>query len=130
PNGIKVATIGVATPHIDKWDGPNLVGYTPTNPTEEVAKVINEIKAAGGADVYVVTAHMGFNGEYGKGDSAKELAEANPDVDVIVMGHSHETNVNKTAGNAILIQPTNNAGSLGKVEITLKATENNGYEIK
>ncbi|MBS6500923.1 MAG: 5'-nucleotidase C-terminal domain-containing protein [Clostridium sp.] len=130
PNGIKVATIGVVTPHIDKWDGPNLVGYTPTNPTEEVAKVIQEIKAVGGADVYVVTSHMGFNSEYGNGDSAKELAEANPDVDVVVMGHSHEANVNKTAGNAILIQPTNNAGSLGKVEITLEPDGDNGYKVK
>lgn len=130
PNGVKVATIGVVTPHIAKWDGPNLVGYTPTNPTDEVAKVIEEIKKAGDADVYVVTAHMGYNSEYGDGDSAKELAEKNPDVDVVVMGHSHEANVNKTAGNAILIQPTNNAGSLGKVEITLERDGNNGYKIK
>ena len=129
PNGIKVATIGVVTPFIDKWDGPNLAGYTPTNPTEEVARVITEIKEKGGADVYVVTAHMGFNGEYGRGDSAKELAEKNPDVDVVIMGHSHEANVNKTAGNAILIQPTNNAGSLGKVEINLQPDGNNGYKI-
>lgn len=130
PNGIKVATIGVVTPHIAKWDGPNLIGYTPTNPTEEVAKVIEEIKKAGDADVYVVTAHMGYNSEYGDGDSAKELAEKNPDVDVVVMGHSHEANVNKTAGNAILIQPTNNAGSLGKVNITLEPDGSNGYKIK
>ncbi|MDU7150194.1 MAG: 5'-nucleotidase C-terminal domain-containing protein [Clostridium sp.] len=129
PNGVKVATIGVVTPHIDKWDGPNLVGYTPKNPTEEVAKVIQEIKAAGGADVYVVTSHMGFNNEYGKGDSAKELAEANPDVDVIVMGHSHEAFAEKTAGNAILIQPANNAGSLGKVELKLEKS-NDGYVVK
>lgn len=129
PNGVKVATIGVVTPHIDKWDGPNLVGYTPKNPTEEVAKVIQEIKAAGGADVYVVTSHMGFNNEYGKGDSAKELAEANPDVDVIVMGHSHEAFAEKTAGNAILIQPANNAGSLGKVELKLEKL-NDGYVVK
>lgn len=129
PNGIKVATIGVVTPHIDKWDGPNLVGYTPKNPTEEVAKVIKEIKTAGGADVYVVTAHMGFNNEYGKGDSAKELAEANPDVNVIVMGHSHEAFAEKNAGNAILIQPANNAGSLGKVELKLEKS-NKGYVVK
>lgn len=127
-DGIKVAVIGVVTPHIDRWDGPNLVGYTPTNPSQEVTKVITEIKNNGGADVYVVTAHMGFEGEYGNGDSAKEIAEDNPDVDVIVMGHSHMSNLNKTVGNAILIQPTNNAGSLGKVEIQL--TKKDGkYEV-
>lgn len=127
-DGIKVAIIGVVTPHIDRWDGPNLAGYIPTNPTEEVKKVIGEIKAIGGADVYVVTAHMGFESEYGKGDSAKEIAEGNPDVDVVVMGHSHMENKGLEAGNAILIQPANNAGSLGKVE--LKLTKKDGkYEI-
>lgn len=127
-DGIKVAVIGVVTPHIDRWDGPNLAGYTPTNPTEEVKKVIEEIKNEGGADVYVVTAHMGFESEYGDGDSAKEIAEGNLDVDVVVMGHSHETKDGVKAGNAILIQPTNNAGSLGKVE--LKLTKKDGkYEI-
>ncbi|MBE6054165.1 MAG: LPXTG cell wall anchor domain-containing protein [Clostridium sartagoforme] len=127
-DGIKVAVIGVVTPHIDRWDGPNLVGYIPTNPSEEVTKVMTEIENNGGADVYVVTAHMGFESEYGDGDSAKEIAEANPDVDVIVMGHSHMSNLNKTVGNTILIQPTNNAGSLGKVEIQL--TKKDGkYEV-
>ena len=127
-DGIKVATIGVVTPHITKWDGPNLAGYNVTNPIEEVKKVISEIKANSGADVYIVNAHMGFDGEYG-GDSAKELAEANPEVNVVIMGHSHMSNLNKTAGNAILIQPTNNAGSLGKVEIKLTKNSSGKYEV-
>ncbi len=128
-DGIKVATIGVVTPHITKWDGPNLSGYDVTNPTIEVGKVINEIEAVGGADVYVVTAHMGYESEYGSGDSAKELAEANPKVNVVIMGHSHMSNLSKTAGNAILIQPANNAGSLGKVEIKLTKNNDGKYKI-
>ena len=129
PNGVKVATIGVVTPHIDKWDGPNLVGYVPTNPVEEVAKVINEIKAAGGADLYVVTSHLGLNGEYGKGDSATEIAEANPDIDVMVIGHSHDTRAGVTVGNALAIQPTNSGGALGQVEVELKKDANGKYEV-
>ncbi len=120
-NGVKVATIGVVTPHITRWDGPNLVGYTPTNPVEEVKKVMEVIKTKeGGADVYVVSAHMGFEGEYG-GDSAKEIAEGNPEIDVIIMGHSHMTNLEEKVGDTILIQPSNNGGSLGKVVINLNA---------
>lgn len=129
PNGIKVATIGVVTPHIDKWDGPNLIGYVPTNPSEEVAKVINEIKAVGGADVYVVTSHLGLNSEYGKGDSATEIAEANPDVDVMVLGHSHDTREGVKVGNALAVQPANAGGSLGQVEVELKKDANGKYEV-
>ena len=128
PNGVKVATIGVVTPHIDKWDGPNLVGYTPTNPITEVGLVIDEIKAAGGADLYVVNAHMGFDGEYGN-DSAKELAEANLDVDVVIVGHSHDTFESKYAGNALLVQPTNSGGSLAKIEISL-AKDGAGHKVE
>ncbi|WP_300385504.1 5'-nucleotidase C-terminal domain-containing protein [Clostridium sp.] len=129
PNGVKVATIGVVTPHINKWDGPNLVGYEPTNPTEEVAKVISEIKAAGGVDVYVVTAHMGLTSEYGNGDSCTEIATANPDVDVVVIGHSHSSDKGVTIGNALLIQPANSAVSLGKVEVELKKDANGQYQV-
>ena len=62
-DGIKVAIIGVVTPHIMQWDSQNLKGYEAKNPTEEVKKIIGEIKANGGADVYVVTSHASLNGE-------------------------------------------------------------------
>ena len=42
PNGVKVATIGVVTPHIDKWDGPNLVGYTPKNQLKKLQRLFKK----------------------------------------------------------------------------------------
>ena len=68
-----------------QWDSQNLKGYEAKNPTEEVKKIIGEIKANGGADVYVVTSHASLNGEYGDGDSAAGIAEANPEVSVVVL---------------------------------------------
>ena len=41
--GVRVAIIGVVTPHITKWDTEKLIGYEPTNPAEEVKKVIDDI---------------------------------------------------------------------------------------
>lgn len=127
-NGVKVAVIGVVSPWITKWDAANLVGYEAKNPTEEVTKVIAEIKAAGGADLYVVSAHVGLTSEYGGGDSATDIANANPEVSAIVMGHSHEKKAGIKVNNAIVVQPGNNGADLGKIDITLEKTEE-GYKV-
>ncbi|MGL5243800.1 MAG: metallophosphoesterase, partial [Sarcina sp.] len=82
--GIKVAVIGVVSPHIMRWDSVNLVGYEATAPDEEVKKVIQEIKATEGADVFVVSSHVGLDSEYGGGDSGTDIANANPEVSAIL----------------------------------------------
>ncbi|MGL4568337.1 MAG: metallophosphoesterase [Fusobacteriaceae bacterium] len=53
--GVKVALIGVVTPHIKKWDSENLKGYDATNPVEEVKKLIPELREK--ADLIIVGAH-------------------------------------------------------------------------
>lgn len=127
-NGVKVAIIGVVSPWITKWDAANLVGYEAKSPAEEVTKVIGEIKENGGADLYIVSAHVGLNSEYGRGDSATEIAQANNEVSAIIMGHSHEKKSGITVGNAVVVQPGNNGADLGKIEITLEKSED-GYKV-
>ncbi|MHC9416265.1 5'-nucleotidase C-terminal domain-containing protein [Clostridium perfringens] len=122
-DGIKVAIIGVVTPHIMQWDSQNLKGYEAKNPTEEVKKIIGEIKANGGADVYVVTSHASLNGEYGDGDSAAGIAEANPEVSVVVAGHSHDTVKSELRGNAIISEPASRAKYVSKFNLTVEKDE-------
>ena len=122
-DGIKVAIIGVVTPHIMQWDSQNLKGYEAKNPTEEVKKIIGEIKANGGADVYVVTSHASLNGEYGDGDSAAGIAEANPEVSIVVAGHSHDTVKSELRGNAIISEPASRAKYVSKFNLTVEKDE-------
>ena len=122
-DGIKVAIIGVVTQHIMQWDSQNLKGYEAKNPTEEVKKIIGEIKANGGADVYVVTSHASLNGEYGDGDSAAGIAEANPEVSVVVAGHSHDTVKSELRGNAIISEPASRAKYVSKFNLTVEKNE-------
>lgn len=128
--GVRVAVIGVVTPHITRWDATNLKGYEPTNPAEEVQKVIAEIKAKDPADVYVVTAHVGLTEEYGNGDSATDIANSNPEVSLIVAGHSHKTINGEKVGNATVVQPTNAGQGLGISNISVSKDEDGKYKVE
>ncbi|MGL5122727.1 MAG: 5'-nucleotidase C-terminal domain-containing protein [Fusobacteriaceae bacterium] len=115
--GVKIAIIGVVTPHIMKWDSENLYGYTATNPVEEVKKLIPEIKK--NSDIIIVAAHMPVDHEYGNGDSAREIAEANPDVLVVFAGHEHALKNERAKTGAVLIEPGKWSEYIAKIDVTL-----------
>ncbi|MGL5379438.1 5'-nucleotidase C-terminal domain-containing protein [Clostridium sp.] len=121
--GVKVAVIGVVTNHITKWDADKLVGYNPTNPAEEVRKVIDELKSKNEADMFVVSAHMGLTPEYGDGDSATDIANLNPEVAMILAGHSHATIKEEIVNGVLITQPKNNGSAVSKVELEVEKTE-------
>ncbi|MDZ4991720.1 multifunctional 2',3'-cyclic-nucleotide 2'-phosphodiesterase/3'-nucleotidase/5'-nucleotidase [Clostridium perfringens] len=123
--GVEVALIGVVSPHIMKWDSENLKGYEAKNPAEEVGFVIDEIenRPEGGADVYAVVSHVGLESEYGNGDSARAIAEQNPEVSAIVAGHSHTNIPEEVVNNAVITQPTSNGQMVSKIELTVRKNE-------
>jgi 2',3'-cyclic-nucleotide 2'-phosphodiesterase/3'-nucleotidase/5'-nucleotidase len=126
-DGVKIAIIGMVTPHITKWDGPNLVGYTVTNPVEETKKVVAQLK--GKVDVMIATLHAGENAEYGNGDSARELAKACPELTAIVAGHAHATITEVKEGNVIITEPKNGASQLAKIDIKLTKNAAGKYSV-
>lgn len=123
-NGIRVAVIGVVTPHITRWDGPNLVGYTVTNPYDEVKSAVKEIKNNNLSDVIVVSFHAGIDGEYGN-DSAKEVADLVPEVDVVIAGHAHETRIERSKNDSVIIEPGSSGSHLAMVDLKLTKTGTN-----
>ncbi|HII4513107.1 multifunctional 2',3'-cyclic-nucleotide 2'-phosphodiesterase/3'-nucleotidase/5'-nucleotidase [Clostridium perfringens] len=127
--GVEVALIGVVSPHIMKWDSENLKGYEAKNPAEEVGFVIDEIenRPEGGADVYAVVSHVGLESEYGNGDSARAIAEMNPEVSAIVAGHSHTNLPEEKINNAVISQPTSNGQMVSKIELTVRK---NGEKVE
>lgn len=119
--GVRVAVIGVVSPYINRWDADKLVGYEPTNPAEEVNKVIDEIKVSDKpADLYVVVSHVGLNSEYGDGDSASAIADANDEVSLIIAGHSHATLDQVKVNNAVITQPTNYGQGVSEANIEVE----------
>ncbi|MGL4987158.1 MAG: 5'-nucleotidase C-terminal domain-containing protein, partial [Treponemataceae bacterium] len=124
-DGVKIALIGVVTPHIKKWDSENLKDYTATNPVEEIKKLIPELKEK--ADLIVVGAHMAAGGEYGKGDSAIAIAEENPEIAVVIAGHEHSVINMRAKTGAVIIEP----GKWGEVvaQVVITMTNENGKWI-
>ncbi len=114
---VKVGIIGMVSPHITKWDGPNLVNYDVKNPVEETRKVADQIKDK--VDVMIAVVHMGEYEEYGNGDSAREIAKAVPELAAIVAGHKHDEFANHKEGTTNIIEPKNGGDTLSKINIKL-----------
>ncbi|TLG73924.1 5'-nucleotidase C-terminal domain-containing protein [Culicoidibacter larvae] len=126
---IKVAVIGTTTPWITKWDSAHLAGYDVRNPIEETKATVQTIKDNGGADVYVVAAHMGYAGEYGNGDSTQQLAAEIPEISAVITGHEHSLFDSRTSGNATLVEPGKYGENVSKVNITVVPDGNGGYTV-
>ncbi len=127
-DGVKVAIIGVVTPHITKWDSANLEGYTVTDPEVEVAAAAAKIRANNEADVVVVSFHASLGGEYeGLTDSAAKIAENVSGIDAIICGHEHSL-INTVVNGVPILEPSRYGDYVSK--ITFKVTETaTGYTV-
>ena len=128
-SGVKVAVIGMVTPLITEWDKDNMMDYTVTDPVEETRKIIDEIN--GKVDVIVAVEHMGENNEYNvKNTGARDLADACPEIDVIVAAHEHKQ-IPGTEENGVLIVENENGGqSLARVNLVLEKDGDGEYQIE
>lgn len=104
-DGVKVAIIGLITPHVPRWEASSpahFQGLTFTKVVDEAKKAIKELD--GKYDVLVGAFHEGREGEYGE-VGIKAIAEACPEFDVIFGGHEHAKFDNLTVNGVKLIEP-------------------------
>lgn len=129
-NGVKIANIGMVSPHITKWDGPNLEGYKVTNPVEETKKAVKEIKDNKKADIIIATVHMGKDTEYGLGDSASEIAKECPEIAAIICGHAHSAIKGEVVNGVVITEPGKQGEFVSKIDIKLTKNSDGKYIIK
>jgi 5'-nucleotidase len=80
--GYRFALIGLTTPYLDELTMPkNLEGIEIADPAETAQNLINTLKNRK-IDLFIVVSHMGIGND-------RKLAEAVPEIDLIVGGHSH-----------------------------------------
>ncbi|MCK4260672.1 MAG: 5'-nucleotidase C-terminal domain-containing protein [Halanaerobiales bacterium] len=119
-NGVRVAIVGLITPHIPKWEASNpdhFKGLTFVDPVEEAKKVVKELE--GKYDVLVGVFHMSDTSEYTKTDGANAVATACPEFSVIYTGHKHAKFDDKEVNGVKIIEPGQFGAALGKAEIKL-----------
>jgi len=88
---VKIGVIGVLTPQIMNWDKDKLTGKLTTGDAVEAVEREIPLLKAQGADVIVVLAHAGINGQPRQGmdeNFSYYLAKVQG-VDAVVTGHSH-----------------------------------------
>lgn len=118
--GVRVGIIGITAPHVPVWEASAPEHYnnmTFTSPIEEVGTALSEIE--GKADIIVVVAHYGLNGEFGEhgmGDVAEKYGDRIP---VFFIGHAHDV-VNQTASSgALIVEPGAKGAYVAKVTVEL-----------
>lgn len=117
-DGIKVGFIGVTTPLITKFEAD-------TGNVEEL-EVIDSIpaikvqveKLKGKVDAIVLVAHMGYDNENGiPGSGVKDIANAIPEIDVILSGHAHKEISSKIENGVIITAPYKYGQNLSIVDL-------------
>lgn len=118
--GVRVAIVGLITPHIPRWEASNpdhFAGLSFNDPLEEAKKVVKELE--GKYDVLIGTFHMGDTVEYTETDGAAVIAQALPEFDVIFAGHKHSKFDNKEVNGVKIVEPGFAGAAVAKVDIAL-----------
>lgn len=88
--GVRVAVIGMAPPHIPMWEAAapaHFKGLEFEDPIAVARTTVDSLK--GQYDVLIGAVHLGRNGEYGTNSGVIELAKQIPEFDLIFGGHEH-----------------------------------------
>ena len=118
--GVKIGIIGLSTPMSAQFeeDTGYLNDFYFVSPIKEAQKQIKKLKEEG-ANAIVVVAHMGIENENGIPETGvRDLANAVPEIDVIVAGHMHQ-NIPKEIINGVLITEPHRYGTFVS-EVALK----------
>lgn len=117
--GVKIGVIGMCTPNITKWDSVNLKDYIVTNPVEETKKIIKDLRDK--VDVLVATVHMGEENEYDVPNSgANDLANACPELDLIIAAHEHKLVEETYVNNVLIVENRSSGATMSKVNIIVE----------
>ena len=121
-SGVRIGIIGMVTPLITKWDGPNLAGCTVTDPVEECRRAVDELKDR--TDVLIALVHMGVENELDTPDTGcRDLAEACPELDLIIASHEHEAIEGVEVNGVLIVENKDQAQTLCDIHLTVDRSE-------
>lgn len=118
-DGVKIGVIGMCTPNIIKWDSVNLKDYIVTDPVEETKKIVKDLRDK--VDVLIATVHMGEENEYDVPNSgANDLANACPELDLIIAAHEHKLVEETYVNNVLIVENKSSGATMSKVNIVVE----------
>ncbi len=127
-DGVRVATIGMVSPNITYWDRDQLSPYGVSDPLDDLKDILAEVKNK--ADVILLAYHVDKEKSIGlPGSSALDIAEAYPEIDVILAAHGHRI-VNDTVNGVLVTENKDQGVSLCDIDITVEPDGKGGYKVK
>ena len=118
--GIKLAVIGVTTPGMPFWLGPEFTrGIEFQNPVEPVRRAVAKAKDEG-ADAIVLSGHMGLKMRTGGDDFANTvmaLTSEFPELTVFIAGHTHQAIPSRLTNSALFTQADHFGIHVGRVDL-------------
>jgi 2',3'-cyclic-nucleotide 2'-phosphodiesterase (5'-nucleotidase family) len=118
--GIKLAVIGVTTPGMPFWLGPEFTrGIEFQNPVEPVRRAVARAKDER-ANAIVLSGHMGLKMRTGGDDFANTvmaLTSEFPETAVFVAGHTHQAIPSRLINGALLTQADHFGIHVGRVDL-------------
>src|SRR6266446_3627229 len=118
--GIKLAVIGVTTPGMPFWLGPEFTrGIEFQNPVEPVRRAMARAKDEG-ADAIVLSGHMGLKMRTGGDDFANTvmaLTSEFPETAVFIAGHTHQAIPSRLTNGALFTQADHFGIHVGRVDL-------------
>jgi 2',3'-cyclic-nucleotide 2'-phosphodiesterase / 3'-nucleotidase / 5'-nucleotidase len=125
-DSLVVGVTGNTPPGVHVWDRENVTGVLEFREiVSSIRPVVAEMRAQG-ADIIVVLSHGGLEGTsydtvttgLPPENAAIQLAQQEPGIDVIFMGHTHRELADTTVNGVLLTQAKNWAASLAAVTLT------------
>ncbi len=118
--GIKLAIIGVTTPGMPFWLGPEFTrGIDFQNPIEPVRRAIATARSEG-ADAIVLGGHMGLKMRTGGDDFANTvmaLTSEFPEAAVFIAGHTHQAIPSRVTNGTLFSQADHFGIHVGRVDL-------------
>src|SRR6266404_937535 len=118
--GIKLAVIGVTTPGMPFWLGPEFTrGIEFQHPVEPVRRAMAKAKDEG-ADAIVLSGHMGLKMRTGGDDFANTvmaLTSEFPEATVFIAGHTHQAIPSRLTNGVLLTQADHFGIHVGRLDL-------------
>ena len=128
---VKIGVMGFVPPQVMGWDKANLEGKVKAKDIVQTAKKMVPKMKAEGADIIVALAHSGVDQSgYNAGmeNASYYLATEVPDVDAVLMGHSH-TVITDKFNDVPVVMPGVFGSNLGIIDMELKKV-NGKWEVQ
>ena len=132
--GVRIGVLGLTTPGIPSWENPpNYEGLEFHETISEAKKWVPVLRGKERADVVVIAMHMGIEEDLRTGvpnpssvpneNAAIAIARQVPDIDLILMGHTHREVPSLVVNGVLLTQANRWASHVARVDLYLEKDE-------